>query len=617
MLFDKTRRKLDGIEKCSIGNKHKAQDLFKIAIESLDLWKQAYINIHANKGAMTAGIDGLTVDGHTEERIINLIKLLKSNRYVPKPTKRVYIPKANGKTRPLGIPSINDKLVQEVWRILLERIFESVFSEDSHGFRPQRSCHTALEGIKHKWSGTKWFIEFDIKGYFDNINHQKLIQILEKRINDRKFISIIKRMLKAGYLENWKFHRTYSGIPQGGIISPILANIYLNELDEYIKKLQNEYTKGKRRRPNPKYRKVKCAKSKTAKKIKEAKEEGSTELALRLINDWKKLGESQRRIPSGDSYDPNYRRLWYSRYADDFVLGLIGPKKEATEIKEKITTFLKVELELEISPEKSGIQHASEGIKFLGYEVVVSSNEKTLKMVINGKATKKRTVKERISLRVPISRLKKFTEERKYGKWEIHKAVHRPALLNNSDVEIILQYNAELRGLANYYALANNVKRSIDRVINIGHTSLYKTLAAKHKLSVQKVCKWLDKGSYKALRHKGKEYKIFATKDIKKRTAKYDIDVLPKMYKYESWTELDKRIEANVCEYCGKKEGYFEVHHIKKMKDLKDGKADWQKHMVARKRKTMVLCIQCHDLLHAGKLPDKRHYQDRMESAVR
>ena len=261
MLSDRTRGKLQGLETCSRTGKYRCRDLFKIVCENRDLWLQAYVNIYANKGATTPGVDGTSLDGQSMDRIDSLIRLLKCNEYHPKPSRRVYIPKANGKKRPLGIPSGADKLVQEVWKILLETIYEPVFSSRSHGFRPKRSCHTALSEIKEVWTGTKWFIEFDIKGYFDNIDHQKLVSILEKRIDDRRFISVIKRMLKAGYMEEWVYTKTHSGTPQGGVISPILANVFLHELDVYAETLCDNHTLGKVRKNNREYTSGSCVKS--------------------------------------------------------------------------------------------------------------------------------------------------------------------------------------------------------------------------------------------------------------------------------------------------------------------------------------------------------------------
>jgi RNA-directed DNA polymerase len=183
------------------------------------LWLKAYTNIYANKGAITPGVNRNTLDGFSDERVTNIIQLLEENRYHFHPSKRVYIPKANGKLRPLGLPTGDAKLIQEVVRMLLERIYEPVFSDWSHGFRPKRSCHTALQEVFDKWGGIKWILEIDIEGFFNNIDHEIMIKLLEEKIDDWRFIKIIRRMLQAGYIEDWKYHQTYSGTPQGGVVT--------------------------------------------------------------------------------------------------------------------------------------------------------------------------------------------------------------------------------------------------------------------------------------------------------------------------------------------------------------------------------------------------------------
>ena len=181
------------------------------------LWELAYQKIAPNKGAMTPGVDGETFDGFSPEKVRSIISRLADGTYRPSPVRRVYIPKANGKKRPLGVPTTEDRLVQEVVRTLLEQIYEPLFSQHSHGFRPGRSCHTALEQIRATWTGVKWLVDVDVVGFFDNIDHDVLLGLLEKRIADQRFIALLRGMLKAGYVENWVFHKTYSGTPQGGV----------------------------------------------------------------------------------------------------------------------------------------------------------------------------------------------------------------------------------------------------------------------------------------------------------------------------------------------------------------------------------------------------------------
>jgi RNA-directed DNA polymerase len=225
--------------------------------------------------------------------------------------------------------------LQEVVRILLERIYEPIFSDSSHGFRPEKSCHTALRQVIRVWHGTKWIIEFDIKGFFDNINHGKLIELLEKKIDDKRIINIIRKMLKSGYSENWKFNNTWSGTPQGGVISPVLANIYLHELDMFMENMMLQFTKGKRRKSNPSYDYLKQRMTITNKKLSRLemclKNDNSQEKAS-LLRIRREIQRKMREIPSIDLFDPDYRRLRYVRYADDFIIGVIGSRNDAENV---------------------------------------------------------------------------------------------------------------------------------------------------------------------------------------------------------------------------------------------------------------------------------------------
>src|SRR5215469_5273769 len=288
-----------------------------------NLYLMAYGKIYRNAGAMTHGVTEETPDGMSLDKIDAIIEALRYERYQFLPTRRVYIPKKNGKRRPLGMPTWSDKLLQEAIRLILEAYYNVQFSDHSHGFRPERGCHTALSEMKTTWTGTKWFIEGDIKGCFDNIDHSILISILRENIYDNRFLRLIDGLLRAGYLEEWHYNRTLSGTPQGGVSSPILSNIYLDKLDKYVENvLLPAYNRKEKREVNKEYVRIQMR-----------------AYYLRRIGRKREavmLRKQQQKLPSNDQDDPGYRRLRYIRYADDFLLGFVGPKAEAEEIKEQL-----------------------------------------------------------------------------------------------------------------------------------------------------------------------------------------------------------------------------------------------------------------------------------------
>ena len=435
-----------------------------------DLYLTAYGNIYSNQGAMTPGANEETADGMSEEKIEQIIGLMRNERYRFSPARRIYIPKKNGRLRPLGLPSWSDKLVGEVVRLLLEAIYEPQFSRWSHGFRRNRGCHTALRDIQNTWTGTTWFIEGDISDCFGSLDHEILLRILAEKIHDQRFLRLIRNMLKAGYLEDWEYRDSLSGCPQGGVVSPILSNVYLDKLDKFVEQeLIPQYTRGTRRKCNPEYDRIQY-------RLARARKHGDRAAA-------RDLEKQLRSLPASDPMDPGYRRLKYTRYADDHILGFIGPKAEAEEIKAKLAKFLRETLGLELNQQKTLITHArSQHARFLGYDITVQHSRDK---ITGGR----RTVNGTIALRVPRDVIKaQSARYRRRG-----KPSHRPRLQNLDDYDIVRKYGAEYAGVVNYYLLARDVYR-LNTLRWNAESSMLRTLARKHRSSVAKM----------AARHKAK-----------------------------------------------------------------------------------------------------------------
>jgi group II intron reverse transcriptase/maturase len=574
---------------------------------NMDFYLLAYSNIHSKEGNLTAGTDNVTIDGFNLKLVEKLIEELRTETYRPKAARRVYIPKKNGKLRPLGIPSFRDKLVQEVVRLILEALYEPTFLDSSHGFRPGRSCHTALVQVKTTCKGTNWVIEGDIKGFFDNIAFDKLLEILSRRIGDGRFLNLIGLFLKAGYMEDQKLFHPLTGSPQGGTVSPILANIYLHELDVFMQKLSEKYgTKATSRKGYKPYRRLAVQRCR-------AREKGDYRRADNIL-------EQMRQLPTQDFCDPNYIRVKYTRYADDFLVMVIGSKNLTQQIRDEIRDFLRMELQLELSMEKTQITNLGEQrVRFLGYEIAKARANTML--TENSLGVKKRAANETIQLLVPAEvvkeKLKPFVRN--------GKAVHHNARINDPVLDILTQYNAEIRGLYNYYCLATDVSTKLNKFRYYHYTSLEKTISRKEQISVAKV---IEKYGVNIRRKQGTGTRrivgvTYQTK-TEKKTLTYFNEPLRKKDEPVGgpgslgiWDkpilerhEILKRLEADKCELCGKPcaPATMEVHHVRKLKDIKQkyskqGKntPPWVLRMSSLRRKTLVVCKICHDEIHAGK----------------
>ena len=525
-----------------------------------DLFLRAYGRIAQNTGATTQGITKETADGMSMEKINTIIEQFRCERYLWTPVKRIYIPKKNGKRRPLGIPVWSDRLVQEAMRSILEAYYEPQFSDLSHGFRISRGCHSALRAVL-RWKDIEWFIEGDIKECFDNIDHNILLSILKEKIHDNQFTELIDCLLKAGYVEYGKYKPTLNGTPQGSTISPLLANIYLDKLDTFVAKtLIPRYTR--------------------------------SNLKTKYL----------QRTPMFRAKTPNFRRLCYIRYADDFLIGFAGPREMAQDVKRHIKEFLQSELNLELSEEKTLITHAYlDSAQFLGYEVerIIEEHNKPQKHTAN-----------ELRLSVPVKAIKERCERyKKRG-----KIVSRADLVNDSDYNIVSLFQSQYISYIQYYVLAHNT-HILNELRWIMEKSLLKTLAEKHKTSVRKLAKQYQKtiqtpyGSLRCfemqvLSKKKPQIVRFGDTTLRRKKRPIAGELYRDSYIKCRHTELIDRLLANQCEYCGSM-GRVEVHHVRKLADIDKGgrapKPRWMQEMVARGHKTLIVCKACHRAIHAGR----------------
>lgn len=597
--MEKSERVLKALSDHSQSSDYKYERLYRYLF-SEEMFAVAYQRIYAKQGNMTPGTDGKTIDEMSLERIERLIVSLKDESYQPHPARRVYIPKKNGKKRPLGIPSFEDKLVQEVVRLLLEAIYEGHFEGTSHGFRPHRSCHTALGMIQKSFAGAKWFIEGDIKGFFDNIDHNVLISILRERISDERFLRLIRKFLNAGYVEDWKYNKTYSGTPQGGIISPMLANIYLDKFDKYIKEYAAKFRKGDRRSINPEYWRLNNKKNWLKKKLQKTSDE---QIRKSYLYEIAQLSKQMLSTPHKDAMDADFRRMQYVRYADDFLISVIGSKSECETIKADITQFMREQLKLELSDEKTLITHAQDKAKFLGYEIFIRKSDAVKR---NKDGVLKRDFNGAVVLTLNSAVIqKKLTE---YNALEVRNidgkdiwwSKPRRYMTPMKPEDILAQYNAETRGLYNYYSLAANVSKECASFAFIMKMSMFKTLGWKLNTSARKVRQKYQKDKDFVIPYndaKGKQkYRVLYNEGFKKRNAQFDVDYdkLPQTM-YVPYPSLVERLKDGRCELCGK-EGKVVMHHVRTLTKLK-GNNEWEKLMLKRHRKTLVVCEDCNSMI--------------------
>jgi group II intron reverse transcriptase/maturase len=565
-----------------------------------DIYYQAYKNLYANNGAATKGINNDTADGFSQTKIDQIITALKDETYQPKAVRRIYIEKANSqKKRPLGIPTFTDKLVQEALRMILEAIYEPTFLECSHGFRPNKSCHTALTRIQHELNGSRWFIEGDIKSCFDSFDHQTLTKIISKKIKDTRIIKLIYKFLKAGYMQDWQYHKTYSGVPQGGIISPLLANIYMHQLDDYVTRtLAPKFNRPAESRLTPQYRLIQNQLDRLRTRIKKSSDTERQE----YIAEYKHLRTILLKTPCKSQTD---KKITYVRYADDIIFGVNGNHADCLWLKNELAEFIRSSLKMELSETKTLITHSNQRARFVGYDVRVRRDSIIQPKGINH--CTKRALLNKVELSAPlVDKIHPFTLANGIAQMRngVLVPIHRMSLMNNTDLEILSIYNAELRGICNFYGLAGNFHR-LGYFAYLMKYSCLKTLAAKHNSSISKIeQKFRDgKGGW-CIAYETKtgiKHMYFAKFAVCKEKRNPSDVITNARISYSSMTTtFESRLKAKICELCGTtNSSHYEIHHVNKVKNLK-GKTPWERVMIAKRRKTLAVCRECHYEIHYG-----------------
>jgi len=565
-----------------------------------DLYIVAYERIKSAPGNLTPGSDRQTIDGFSLEMIHQIIQEMRSEQFQFKPARTVYIPKANGKKRKLGIPSIRDKIVQEVIRMILECIYDSphgpYFREESHGFRPTRSCHTALREIRGKWPATNWFLEGDIQACFDAIDHGVLVRLLRKKIQDERFLNLIWKLLRAGYLDLQEARQeSLAGTPQGGLASPILANIYLHELDEKVEEVRLRLERGKKKRPNPLWRKLSEQKKRLAKKG-EAKTKAFRELVRQI-----------RSIPSVEVNDPHFIRIKYARYADDWLVGICGPRTLAEQIKEELKTFLKESLKLTLSEEKTHITHArKEQAQFLGTQIGIGREGVQKIAVIHkgtGKPQKRRSTGSETVMFAPMDKLIRKLHTKSFCTTKGTPTTKAGWIYLDAE-QIISLYSGINRGIQNYYRFADNFSE-VAKIQYILKSSLSRTLAAKYHCSVRQVFKKFGKIPQTIIKaHDGKrdrQVAFYYNTDWTKQRNGFQIgnstiDLLEWSHKMRTRSKLGKP-----CCICNSLT-HIEMHHVRHIRKTGGKKpVGFNTILQALNRKQIPVCRECHLKIHQGK----------------
>jgi group II intron reverse transcriptase/maturase len=579
-------------------------DLYRLMYKT-DLYVVAYERLKSNPGNMTPGPDGSTLDGFSMKSIEDIVNQMRDESFQFSRARRVHIPKEKGGTRPLGIAPPRDKVVQEVMRMILEAIYDSPhgssFAESSHGFRPGRGPHTALKAIRHQWSGVSWIVEGDVKAAFDNIDHDLLIAILRKRVSDERFLRLIRKALTCGYYEFKVPVNSVIGTPQGSVLSPILCNVFLDELDQFCQGLVRTHERGETRKLNPDYRRVQRKIEYQRRRI--PKVDDPNERRARVAH-LRRLQKDLVTIPSA-ACDEDYIRVKYVRYADDWCLGINGPKELAEQLRNEIADFMHSRLALTLNVEKTFIRHAkTEEAFFLGTRLRIGSDsQRKTRVKLGGRTFVRRTTGWTPVMMAPL----KSQVARLYSDGFCDAngfPTPKSAWANLDDDQIVSKFNGVLRGILNYYCFVDNYAE-LRRVQYILQHSAAKTLATKHRRSTRAVFKKHGKTlNVVATTSRGKEM-VTSLKLEKSWSSEPNRflggDILDPGHAIQFHFKLRSRSKLGEhCAVCDDAEDVV-MHHVRHVRKMGKKVRGFDRILASLNRKQLPVCRRCHAKIHGGK----------------
>lgn len=658
---------LNGINKKAKNSKEtgKFKDLYSLLYKE-DLIFQAIINIKGNKGANTPGVDNRTLDAINRTDIQEIITKLKNKIFQFKPVKRIMIEKPGKKEkRPLGIPKLTDRIVQEIIRIILEAIYEPVFElqheDTNYGFRSGKSAIQAIQKLQRKAQNTEWCIEGDIKGAYDNVQHNKLMEILKEKIDDRHFLDLIAQGLKCGSIHNGNYEHSILGTPQGGIVSPLLFNIYMSKLDEFVLRdvteTINEWNRTEDRKAKPVTRSYRKYESiiKSSKMVMNRIREAQLSKGNVVFKTWNKEAQekyiefkNKRRTARNNSSSVPYLdkkkailRLCYVRYADDWVLFLNCSKERAIEIRDRIGRFLAEELGLTLSPEKTLITNAKkERVKFLGFTIsYYSENRRRLSirkstsnlfgvfinrkgwtlttnylMSLQAESHKRRTTGNQLLIGIDQDRLETRLNQKRYINKTATRGTRKTEWTTLSDYEIVMRFNYVIRGLINYYSRPVRDFAILNKYVYLLNYSCAHTLANKHRSSLKKVfakygnpiratqkqykAKELAKEKEIQLLNYQESKKIFdGLKTEKEKEQEKQLQDEDFLHVKINWRTVYKLNKH--CVICGST-NRVQMHHIKHVRKMAQTLKGFAQVIAMLNRKQILVCHECHRRIHNG-----------------